>query len=61
MSFIFCEGLTMVCSPWNNYDFQFIGSYNTVSNMRYQHLTINHQLRFRDLVIYTTTNHVDLM
>ena len=38
-----------------------LGAYNTVSNIGYQHLTVNHQLHFIDRVIYTTTNHIKLM
>ena len=39
--------------------FDLWGAYNTVSVMGYQHLTVNHLLRFVDLVTYATTNHVE--
>ena len=46
-------GTTVVSDLW--------GAYNTVANLGYQHLTVNHSINFVDPVTHATTNHVESM
>ena len=48
-----CTASTVVSDLW--------GTYRTVNNLGYQHLTVNQRLHFIDPVTHATTNCVELM
>ena len=55
--------LATLCSPWNNLSevnfFDLSEVNNTISNMKYQPLTVNHQLHYVDPITYAIMNHFE--